>query len=33
LSYGDKPYALLIKDKNFANTQKKIFKTMWSAIK
>jgi len=33
LSYGDKPYALLIKDKNFANTHKKIFKTMWDTIK
>ena len=29
LSYGDKPYALLIKDKNFANTQIKIFNIMW----
>jgi HTH-type transcriptional regulator, sugar sensing transcriptional regulator len=29
LSYGDKPYALLVKDKNLANTQIKIFQMMW----
>ena len=33
LSYGDKPYALLIKDKNFANTQTKIFNIMWKQAK
>lgn len=33
LSYGDKPYALLIKDKNFANTQIKIFQVMWASAK
>jgi sugar-specific transcriptional regulator TrmB len=30
LSQGEKPYALLIKDKNFANTQKKIFDVLWN---
>jgi len=29
LSYGDKPYALLIKDKNFAKSQINIFKMLW----
>jgi sugar-specific transcriptional regulator TrmB len=29
LSYGEKPYALLIKDRNFADTQKNIFQIMW----
>jgi len=33
LSYGDKPYALLIKDKNFAKTQVKIFHIMWRQAK
>jgi sugar-specific transcriptional regulator TrmB len=33
LSVGDKPYALLIKDRNFASTQKKIFEIMWMAAK
>ena len=29
LSFGEKPYALLIKDKNLANTQIKIFNQLW----
>jgi len=29
LSYGDNPYALLIKDKNFAKTQTRVFELMW----
>ena len=29
LSQGEKPYALLIKDENFANTQIKIFNVLW----
>jgi len=29
LNYGERPYALLIKDKVFADTQKKIFEVMW----
>ena len=33
LSYGERPYALLIKDRNFAGTQKQIFETMWRSIK
>jgi sugar-specific transcriptional regulator TrmB len=33
LSYGERPYALLIKDKTFADTQKKIFEIMWDSIK
>jgi sugar-specific transcriptional regulator TrmB len=33
LSYGDKPYALIIKDKNFANTQNKIFEALWKDAK
>ena len=32
LSQGEKPYALLIKDKNFASTQLKIFITLWNSI-
>lgn len=30
LNYGERPYGLLIKDKIFADTQKKIFGVMWS---
>jgi sugar-specific transcriptional regulator TrmB len=33
LSYGEKPYALLIKDKTFADTQKQTFEIMWNSIK
>ncbi len=33
LSSGDKPYALLIKDKNLASTQVKIFKLIWKTAK
>ncbi len=33
LSYGERPYALLIKDRTFADTQKKIFKIMWGNLK
>ncbi len=33
LSSGDKPYALLIKDKNLASTQIKIFKIIWDNAK
>ena len=31
LSQGEKPYALLIKDKNLASTQIKIFNIMWNS--
>jgi sugar-specific transcriptional regulator TrmB len=33
LSHGDKPYALLIKDNNFAKTQIKVFQIMWQSAK
>jgi HTH-type transcriptional regulator, sugar sensing transcriptional regulator len=33
LSKGDKPYALLIRDKNLANTHRMIFDTMWKNAK
>ena len=32
LSFGDKPYALLIKDKNFAESQKQIFENLWNSL-
>ncbi|MBT4174650.1 hypothetical protein HOC80_02050 [archaeon] len=33
LSFGEKPYALLIKDKNLAETQKKVFNALWKQAK
>lgn len=33
LSYGDKPYALLIRDINLAKTQIKIFNSLWKQAK
>ena len=33
LSYGDKPYALLVKDSNLAKTQIKIFNELWKVSK
>ncbi|MBU1111333.1 MAG: helix-turn-helix domain-containing protein [archaeon] len=33
LSFGEKPYALLVKDKNLASTQTKVFEIMWKEAK
>jgi len=33
VSYGEEPYALLIKDKNFANTYKVLFEILWNSAK